>query len=731
MSSNSSTAADTTTSGLTTDTGRSNPPGRTGGRGRGRGGRGGGRGHARSTASRPRSSGFKGTTPEMNGNVFECYDEQTDRRQYMKTLEALEGYAKKTLKYAEDLSPLFASEMKLPVLEKPARPGEEADETDIAIWNEDVRDYAKRKRVLRGNLAAIHAVIWGQCSESMKAKGLTLLPSRARPHVPAPPRTRLRSNPFLCPLRCSNTTATSYFSSVPDRTHSTMVKEIQAILRLYADRGFRVRTLHVDHEFACVRNDISPVHLDVVAPDSHVGEIERSVCTVKERLRSTVHGLPFKRLPKLMIVHMVADAVRCLNMFPADNGVSSSLSPLSIVTGVPPPDYASLRLEFGSYVQLFQDHSPSNTIAARTLGAIALTPTGNAHGDYHFLSLASGCRVSRHRWTALPMTDIAIARVETLALHEKQPLIQEDGLVVEWRPNQPVDVDEYDRDYVPPLRDDVDDPLLAADYPPLDPTELADLRADAAPLDDAPFPAVAFEDQGAHIPQPDANPAINNRQQEPYPAFDETNEHNDSSASYEEDDEEDADEHTYDDTNGDYTAQEDDEGYEQDHDEPHVDADADFNHDDAALLGDDNDAHDGRLQDDTNAAEQGANTTTGTDQGAALQARYNFRNRVDSTARRFRTAMDEPFNNKSYFPPTQLLYAGGDIFCYIMDMCATDPEFAYTMTQMSANAGIKKHGRKAMEALMAEFAQLEDLTAYEPLDPTKLTRAQRNRPSEP
>ena len=444
-----------------------------------------------------------------------------------------------------------------------------------------------------------------------------------------------------------------------------MVKEIQAILRLYADRGFQVRALHVDHEFACIRNDVSPVHLDVVAPDSHVGEIERSVRTVKERLRSTVHGLPFKRLPKLMIVHMVADAVRCLNLFPAHNGVSSSLSPLSIVTGVPPPDYASLRLEFGSYVQLFQDHSPSNTIAARTLGAIALTPTGNAHGDYHFLSLASGCRVSRHRWTALPMTDIAIARVEALALHEKQPLIQEDGLVVEWRPNQPVDVDEYDRDYVSPICDDVDDPLLAADYFPLDPAELADLRADAAPPDDAPFPAVALEDQGAHIPQlqpqPDANPAINNRQPEPYPVFDETNEDNDSSVFDEEDDEEDVGEHTYDDTNGNHTAQEDDEGYEQDHDETHVDADSDFDHDDATLLGNDDDVPNDRLQDDTNAAERGANTTTGTDQGAVLQARYNLRNRIDTTARRFRTAMDEPFNNKSYFPPTQFLYAGGDI----------------------------------------------------------------------
>jgi hypothetical protein len=114
--------------------------------------RGEGRSHSRGTGGtfRQRISSFKGTTPEMNGNVFECYDEQTDCRQYMKTIEAL--------KYAEDLAPLFAAKMKIPTLEKPTRLGEEADKTDIAIWNEDVRDYAKRKRVLCGNLAAIHAV---------------------------------------------------------------------------------------------------------------------------------------------------------------------------------------------------------------------------------------------------------------------------------------------------------------------------------------------------------------------------------------------------------------------------------------------------------------------------------------------------------------------------------------------------------------------------------------------
>jgi hypothetical protein len=56
----------------------------------------------------------------MGGNVFECYKEQTDRQQYTnKTVEALKGHAKKTMKYPEDLASLFATECRLPELEKP------------------------------------------------------------------------------------------------------------------------------------------------------------------------------------------------------------------------------------------------------------------------------------------------------------------------------------------------------------------------------------------------------------------------------------------------------------------------------------------------------------------------------------------------------------------------------------------------------------------------------------
>lgn len=38
------------------------------------------------------------------------------------------------------------------------------------VWKEAVKSYCGRNTALLGNLAALYAVIWGQCSESMKAK---------------------------------------------------------------------------------------------------------------------------------------------------------------------------------------------------------------------------------------------------------------------------------------------------------------------------------------------------------------------------------------------------------------------------------------------------------------------------------------------------------------------------------------------------------------------------------
>jgi hypothetical protein len=51
--------------------------------------------------------------------------------------------------------------------------------------------------------------------------------------------------------------------------------------------------------------------------------------------------------------------------------------------------------------------------------------------------------------------------------------------------------------------------------------------------------------------------------------------------------------------------------------------------------------------------------------------------------------------------------------------------FGYVMTQMTASAGIKKHGDKAVEALFAEFCQLDEKSVFEPVDAEKLSSDQK------
>ncbi|KAI2509415.1 Reverse transcriptase (RNA-dependent DNA polymerase) [Fragilaria crotonensis] len=84
--------------------------------------------------------------------------------------EALEAYVKKNLKFAEDLTPLFSEEMENPQLEMPVELDPEASIVEKAIWDQELREFVKRKSAFKGNLATIQAVVLGQCSEAMKDK---------------------------------------------------------------------------------------------------------------------------------------------------------------------------------------------------------------------------------------------------------------------------------------------------------------------------------------------------------------------------------------------------------------------------------------------------------------------------------------------------------------------------------------------------------------------------------
>lgn len=75
-----------------------------------------------------------------------------------------------------------------------------------------------------------------------------------------------------------------------------------------------MRDVHADNEFECVRDTIETIHaeddfrdlrsaicLEVCTTNEHVRKVERSIRTMKEVIRATVHGMPYKRLPKQMI----------------------------------------------------------------------------------------------------------------------------------------------------------------------------------------------------------------------------------------------------------------------------------------------------------------------------------------------------------------------------------------------------------------------------------------------
>ena len=81
----------------------------------------------------------------MNGHIFKCFQKQGDRKQFVKTLGE---YAKKKVKYPEDLAPLFGDTLALPTLNMPEELSENVNKMETLIWNEEIKGYIKRNREL-------------------------------------------------------------------------------------------------------------------------------------------------------------------------------------------------------------------------------------------------------------------------------------------------------------------------------------------------------------------------------------------------------------------------------------------------------------------------------------------------------------------------------------------------------------------------------------------------------
>ena len=159
--------------------------------------------------------------------------------------------------------------------------------------------------------------------------------------------------------------------------------------------------------------------LNCCAAGEHVPEIERYIHTLKDYTQSAYNILPFKNLPRLMLIHLLKNCTLWLNAFPAVDGVSSVHSLHFLLTGWELSFDKHAVLEFGSYIQTHEEHS--NVMEPRTMGAIYLGPMGKAQGGHWFFSLTSGCHVVHHCWTALPMPQEVILCVSQIGCAQGMP----------------------------------------------------------------------------------------------------------------------------------------------------------------------------------------------------------------------------------------------------------------------------------------------------------------------
>ena len=202
---------------------------------------------------------------------------------------------------------------------------------------------------------------------------------------------------------------------LPSRRKSAIIRSLKRIFQLYSHRGFVVQELLGDGEFKSMEGELLEAGFpaNIAGRGEHVPDVERYIRTVKERCRSTMSTLPFKQVPRLMVCELVYSSIFWLNAIPPKDGASEVISPRTIMTGRELDFVKHCSLQHGAYVQATEESS--KTMRERTIGAIALRPTGNEQGGQYFMSLGTGKRIHRVAWRRLPMPAEAIDRVHKLA----------------------------------------------------------------------------------------------------------------------------------------------------------------------------------------------------------------------------------------------------------------------------------------------------------------------------
>jgi hypothetical protein len=274
--------------------------------------------------------------------------------------------------------------------------------------------------------------------------------------------------------------------------------EIKRIIRLYAVRGFHVKYILVDIQFKAIKDrGLLDAIVNVVGKGEHAPMIERFIRVIKERCRCYYAMLPFDNIPRIVIIHLLKTVMFYINAFVWKKGVSPFLSPMTILEGVVLDYNHHFQVIFGEYAHTYE--LTTNTMKRRTVGAIALGPTGNLQGGVRFFSLTTGRILQRDKnsYTPLKMPEDAIRRMNSITKKSVLGLVfgdrnnlndnDDDAIitgVIDAEDNDDIEQQEHPYD-IQIVREENDDDTTAPlqDPTPLD-VHLEEVAQEAAPQDD-------------------------------------------------------------------------------------------------------------------------------------------------------------------------------------------------------------------------------------------------------
>jgi hypothetical protein len=211
---------------------------------------------------------------------------------------------------------------------------------------------------------------------------------------------------------------------------------------MYKSQGFKVDMILCDNEggiFAAKKLlNANEIVLNLSSPGQHVPIIERTIRTVKERVRAIISTLPF-RVPFSFMKYLISFVVMRINSTTRGNNVS----PRELFTGRKLNYKKDLKFGFGDYAQVEIPNviNKNSVRIPRTEGAIAICSTGNLQGSVTFYLLSTGKFVNRDNFKILPMPKEVVERLNDMAGQSSR---SQRDVLISYREE---DESEYSSDY--------------------------------------------------------------------------------------------------------------------------------------------------------------------------------------------------------------------------------------------------------------------------------------------